>query len=221
MSRASRLFSHLFHHDSNVPSDAESAAEGDETTPTEVVDSPVPPVSTTNAQNLTPHQTNSLLHWVTYGIASERHFEPRVGTSKWTRTFIKPKTVPWNASIRPQDIDKIIRGFRPREMEERWLIYSKDVFDPEGRGRVMGVKVSLDRSWTCHKIFELDVKLSDEVDVDGVPVAAWVTNLTYETNKEAVRSANADWAQSEAANVCRWVLGVEISPEVSEGGGAI
>ena len=186
MSRASRLFNNIFHHDSNTPSDSESAAEGEETTPT------------------------------------ERDFEPRVGTPRRVRNAVNPKTVPWNAPIRPQDIDKIIRGFQPREMEERWRIYSEDVFDPVGQGRVTGVKVSLIRSWTSFKIFELDVTLSDEVDADGVPVAAWVTNLTYETNKEDVQSENVNRAQREAGDVCRWVLGVDISPEVSEGnGGAI
>jgi len=221
MSRTSRLLNRLFHRDSINPSNPGSAPEDEESGQTEVVDSPVPPSTAANAQDLTPQQSNSLLHWVTYGMASDRGFEPRVGASRWTKEFITPKTVPWNASIRPQDIDKLIRGFQPREMEERWRIYSQDVFDPVRRGRVTGIQVSLHRSWTGHKIFELGVKFSEDLDADGVPTAAWVTGLTYEKDKEAVRSANAGWAQSEAANVCRWVLGVEILAEVSEEVGVI
>jgi len=197
MEKGSKLFKRVFHRSSASRSTATaSTAQDDTSTDTAAV---------TGGSTLVA----DIAHFANYGVTGDR--DPnvrRVKASDWTvKVFAKPKTVPWSMNVSKDDIAKLIRGFEPNQMEEKWFVYSEDVYENR---RVSGLKVIMVRSWTGIRMFELDVVLSDETDESGVPVSAKVVKLTYETHKKSVDGADEDWAKSESQEVCSWVLGVTL-----------
>ena len=167
----------------------------------------------TNTDATTPTEDNTLvagtMHFASFGVNgdSDRSVH-RVSASGWTvKVFGKPKTIPWLMNVSKDGIVKLIRGFEPNQMEEKWLVYSEDVRD---NGRVSGLKVTMMPRWSGRRMFELAVVFSEESDANGEPVAAKVVKLTYETHKKYVDGGDDDWAKSETQEVCNWVLGVTL-----------
>ncbi|KAF2437507.1 hypothetical protein P171DRAFT_437597 [Karstenula rhodostoma CBS 690.94] len=60
-------------------------------------------------------------------------------------------TIAWNVFLTPEQAYSLVTGFRPRETDDKWFIYS------EGPDRSGKLKVHFHRSWTGMKIAELFV----------------------------------------------------------------
>ena len=196
MEVASRLFERVFHA---------SGTSSSNTTATNATEDNADAVTTTENSILRAE----IAHLSAFGIPGRRDpSTPRAKVSDWYSCgFRKPKSIPWSMDVTQDHIEKLIRGFAPRKLEEKWFIYSEDVYEDE---RVSRLKVSMSLTWEGDRIFELDVAFSDETDASGVPVSAKIVALTYETQKKIVDSADDDWAKSQAQEICSWVLGVAL-----------
>jgi hypothetical protein len=76
--------------------------------------------------------------------------------------FNKPVTSPWNARIpinaKGQTWKKLLNGFVPSAMEEKWFVYTTGFEEGEtGDGNIV---VHMHRSWTGLKVAEVHIRVS-------------------------------------------------------------
>ncbi|KAK4207693.1 hypothetical protein QBC37DRAFT_433078 [Rhypophila decipiens] len=147
---------------------------------------------------------DALRHWSAYGQKGHPS-STRVTASQWKHNpFVQPKPVQWERTVPHASLTKLLNGFEPQAMEDKWFIYA-DGPDTEGNATV-----HMHRSWTGHKIVELKIKipLTDAGEVKEED--AKITELIWESDKKAY-NASEDDAKVTAQEVCRWVLHVELS----------
>lgn len=129
--------------------------------------------------------------------------EKRVLPTDWSDidTFRSPVTSTWALPkpLSPAQMTRLLDGFQPRQMEDKWFVYS-DGPDEEGV-----VRVNFYRSWTSFKLAQMEIKLFSEGEGGG-----WVTGLIWESHPDKVNGQDAAGAKEMVAGVCRWVLGVEL-----------
>ncbi|KAF2186688.1 hypothetical protein K469DRAFT_143642 [Zopfia rhizophila CBS 207.26] len=105
-------------------------------------------------------------------------------------------TVTWNVPLSAEQVHSLVMGFCPRQMEEKWFIYSEG---PDGSGKL---KVHFHRSWTGHKIAELFILINLKGDGTGKIVGIkW--NGSDQTN-----GMDGEEAKYMISTTCAWVLGV-------------
>lgn len=105
-------------------------------------------------------------------------------------------TVTWDIFLAPEQVYKLVMGFSPREMEDKWFIYSEG---PDGSGKL---KVHFHRSWTGMKIAELFVV----VDLKGEG-AGKVVGIKW-NGSDQTNWMNEEEAKYMISTTCAWVLGV-------------
>ncbi|KAM7187496.1 hypothetical protein V8F20_010945 [Naviculisporaceae sp. PSN 640] len=145
----------------------------------------------------------SLRHWSAFGQKGEAS-ATRVTASHWKHLpFETPKTVQWDRLVPFTALPKLLNGFEPAEMEDKWFIYADG---PDAQGNV---QVHMHRSWTGHKIVELKIQvpLNDAGEVKEED--AKITELIWESNKKNF-SGSEEEAKETAQEVCHWVLDVEL-----------
>ncbi|PHH63465.1 hypothetical protein CDD81_5844 [Ophiocordyceps australis] len=101
-----------------------------------------------------------------------------------------PATAPWTLSLPPTDLTKLINGFRPASMDDKWLCFSRDANAQDT------ILVSLCRSWTSREFVVL------RVNTGG---GGQVREITWETEF----GCSEGEAKNLAVGVCRGVLGCE------------
>ncbi|KAF2006314.1 hypothetical protein P154DRAFT_256799 [Amniculicola lignicola CBS 123094] len=107
-------------------------------------------------------------------------------------------TVGWNVFLSPEQVFSLVMGFAPRQMEDKWFIYSEG---PDTSGKL---KVHFHRSWTGLKIAELFVLIDLKGEGAGKIVGVkW--NGTEQTN-----GMDEEEAKYMISTTCAWVLGAEI-----------
>jgi len=92
-------------------------------------------------------------------------------------------------------------------MDDRWAVWSEG---PDERGRC---KIVMCRSWTGHRIFEVEIKLKRLEGVGnrgGKDVGGWITGLVWEENKDVVSVESERDAKRMVRGVCKGVLEVEL-----------
>ncbi|KAI0141894.1 hypothetical protein GGR57DRAFT_508851 [Xylariaceae sp. FL1272] len=159
----------------------------------------------------------SIKHWSIFGRrgqAAQDRVQPHDGQ---TLTSIQiPKTAPWDAIVPAAQLTKLLTGFRPSQMEDKWFVYAEG---PDKSGEVV---VRMHRSWTGYENIRLRVRV--EVDGEGnvKDEEASVWEIVWETDKERYRGVDEDEAKRTAEGVCAWVLGVELGKgEVKGSGGYV
>lgn len=67
----------------------------------------------------------ALFHWSLYGAKAQPSTQ-RVDGKEFTRTkpFSKPIVSPWEATISQNDIPKLLNGFKPADMDDKWIVYA-------------------------------------------------------------------------------------------------
>ena len=85
----------------------------------------------------------------------------RVQSKDWSEasSFEIPVTSAWDVPIPCTELSKLINGFQPRAMEDKWFVYV-DGSDAQGNA-----VVHMFRSWTENKMAEL--KIHVPLDDDG------------------------------------------------------
>ncbi|KAK2611902.1 hypothetical protein N8I77_005219 [Diaporthe amygdali] len=118
-----------------------------------------------------------------------------------------PATAPWNLGISRNDVEKVLRGFKPTAMEDRWMCRADS---PDARG---GFVVHVHRSWTGDELLRMNVVLAvpngDKASAHTNEHHATITNITWDRG-EGSFLANEVEAKDLAINVCRGVLGCDL-----------
>jgi hypothetical protein len=122
----------------------------------------------------------------------------RVTGSTWETHPIKnPKTAPWNIPISLDDFNKLIKGFQPQEMEDRWMCRADG---PDAQGNIT---VYMFRSWTGHEHYQITA--TSPPDGKG----AKITGITWESGKNG--DVPEEEAKEWAINICKAVIGCEFA----------
>ena len=122
------------------------------------------------------------------------------------------------------DLERLLLGFSPREMEDKWVVYAEgpDWDERDGEGRVI---VKFHRSWTGSLIAEMEVRVrrgekgrerwrgKGGKGGKGMMGEARVTRIAWEESEDVVRNQREEDAKKTLREVCRWVLGVELPPD--------
>ncbi|KAH8895771.1 hypothetical protein GQ53DRAFT_743767 [Thozetella sp. PMI_491] len=87
----------------------------------------------------------------------------------------KPASAPWDMIVPHSELNKLLNGFRPKDMDDHWFIIS---VGPDAQGNLV---VHMHRSWTSYKIFE--VKVQVPLDEHGQPNEedSTITEVTWES----------------------------------------
>jgi hypothetical protein len=92
-------------------------------------------------------------------------------------------------------------------MEDKWCVYAEG---PDSEGRIL---VKFYRSWTGFEIAEIEVRVGKGGKGKSKQDDARVTGITWEETENIVRDQREADAKQTVREVCRWVLGVELSVE--------
>lgn len=131
--------------------------------------------------------------------------EERV-TVKGMQRIKKPKSMPWQARLSGPDLTKLLKGFQPSDMDQKWIIASSG---PDNKGMI---DVHLCRSWTGIEIYTVRVRvLAGE---DGKPGDAGkdggeVFEILYESNNEFDNLCEEE-VQEMVTDLCEGFLGVDL-----------
>jgi hypothetical protein len=155
-------------------------------------------------------ELSSLAHWSMYGQPGASP-PSRVLASDWknTKPFKSPQSAPWNIALQPDQLEKLLLGFRPREMEDKWFVYAEGL-DGYGVGNGNAV-VRFYRSWTGFLVAEVEVVVGrGGREKKG---EARVVGIKWEESENVVRGQRERDAKGTAREVCRWVLGVDLGTD--------
>ena len=156
------------------------------------------------ANDLNSGEKNALLHWSLFGQKGEPS-NRRVSSPEWKQTpFETPVTSKWDTTISHTELPKLLNGFKPRAMEDKWFVYADG---PDAQGNAM---VHMFRSWTGHRMAELKIKVPLNEDGEFEEGDAKVTEITWESNQKRYTNQTEAGAKSMAEEVCRWVLDVKL-----------
>ncbi|MCJ1417779.1 hypothetical protein MMC32_004124 [Xylographa parallela] len=109
----------------------------------------------------------------------------------------EPAIAPWDVSISNADFQKLKAGFKPEDMDDKWLVSVTDL-DQNGK-----ISIHITRSWTRKELYRLTVKPSD--GASGAKVEA----ITWEQNKGGIRISE-EQGKKEAVLLCRSILGCKV-----------
>ncbi|PVH97621.1 hypothetical protein DM02DRAFT_616412 [Periconia macrospinosa] len=154
--------------------------------------------------NLNPQEFESLRHHHLYGHRGNPSTD-RVTSEAWQKKPIqKPLTATWNQSIPHNDIVKLLNGFKPREMEDKWFVYADG---PDNCGNAV---VHMHRSWTGYKMVEAKLIIGSDGAEGALEKDTRFTEITWESDPKRYNGQTEEKAKEMAKEVCRWVLGVEL-----------
>jgi hypothetical protein len=154
--------------------------------------------------NLNSDEFNALRHWSEFGQRGKPATE-RVTATNWkTHPFEKPVTSNWNQLIPRGELPKLLNGFQPTAMEDKWFVYADG---PDAQGNAI---LHMYRSWTGFKMAE--VKLVIELDEDGefAEKDPYFTEITWESDAERIKGQTEEQAKTMAKEVCNWCMDVEL-----------
>jgi hypothetical protein len=156
------------------------------------------------APKLTPDEFSVLDHFVRFGHKGEPSTRRVLSSARETSRFETPVTSTCNIPIPHTDLPKLINGFVPREMEDKWFIYADG---PDTQGIAV---VHMFRSWTGYKMAELKIKAPLDEDGEFVEEDSKITEITWESNQERYRGQTEEAAEVMVREVCNWVLDVKL-----------
>ncbi|KAF0325173.1 hypothetical protein GQ607_007500 [Colletotrichum asianum] len=140
----------------------------------------------------------------------------------------RPKAAELRFSLSDADVTKILNGFHPRDMEQRWFILS------DGPDDVGNIVSHLYRSWTGYEMYRLKITAprfgssggssstarAAEEGEDGDAHQAHVTEVIWESREDYNAYGGSKMGEREAKraaiSICRGILGckLEDAPKV-------
>lgn len=112
------------------------------------------------------------------------------------------RTVAWNVFLAPEQAYSLVMGFRPKETEDKWFIYSEG---PDHSGKL---KVHFHRSWTGMKIAELFVL----IDLKGEG-AGKIVGIKWD-GSDQTNGLEQEEVKYMVSTSCAFVLGVNLEDGV-------
>ncbi|KAI9148899.1 hypothetical protein HJFPF1_10942 [Paramyrothecium foliicola] len=138
---------------------------------------------------------------------TDDHKNARHGPNR--KSFSKPKSAPWTVSISQDDLKKLIRGFSPRDMDDKWLVHA---VGPDHRGDYV---VSFIRSWTSYPVVAIKIHAefndSRRWKVGSRPK---IVEMIWEEDTEKWNPGGDDpkaEAKETVTNLCRGLVDVHLS----------
>lgn len=113
-----------------------------------------------------------------------------------------PESLPCDLKASGSNFTKLLRGFQPSDMDDRWMCRSDG---PDAHGNVV---VHFYRSWTGRESFQLKATVAAPDDGSAQDQVARITELVWD--KESTAAGSAEEAKVQAFAVCRAVLGCEM-----------
>ena len=156
-------------------------------------------------QTLNPDEFGALRHWSIFGRKGEPSTR-RVQSKDWSEasSFEIPVTSAWDVPIPRTELSKLINGFQPRAMEDKWFVYADE---PDAQGNAV---VHMFRSWMGHKMAELKIRVPLDDDGEFAGEGPKITEITWESDPERHRNQTEEGAKAMAREVCNWVLDVKL-----------
>jgi hypothetical protein len=108
------------------------------------------------------------------------------------------RTIAWNVFLTPEQAYSLVMGFLPREMEDKWFIYSEG---PDNSGKL---KVHFHRSWTGMKIAELFVL----IDLKGEG-AGKIVGIKWD-GSDQTNGLDQEEVKYMVSTACAFVLEVDL-----------
>ncbi|KAI9866166.1 MAG: hypothetical protein M1813_001727 [Trichoglossum hirsutum] len=160
--------------------------------------------------NITLAHSKALAHWSLFGRESLPSLT-RVKAGSWkSQLFKKPMHSVWHLPVPPFQLGKLLNGFYPLEMEDKWYIYADG---PDSSGRAM---LHMHRSWTGQKNIELEIQTTGDEEEEAEAWSAKIVAVSWETDEELVKCPSEEMAKYEALEACNWCLGVKLVDEIAE-----
>ncbi|CRK25890.1 hypothetical protein BN1723_015857 [Verticillium longisporum] len=128
----------------------------------------------------------------------------RVTGDLWnTSPMQNPIVSSWNLDISMSDVTKLLGGFQPVEMEDRWMSRAEG---PNHNGCFV---VYVYRSWGCQEQFRIkaQVKPLSETANNASDFKAEVVSITWESGPA---HSTEQEAKNTAVLVCKGILGCEL-----------
>ncbi|KAF9701015.1 hypothetical protein EKO04_000882 [Ascochyta lentis] len=125
---------------------------------------------------------------------------------------VQPAKAPWDLPLSHSDYDKLLKGYRPEMMEDKWLSLADD---PDAQGNTI---IRICRSWTRNEQFLLTVSIEDTKDEKGGNCAK-IIEITWETQKgntlivDPGEEGEAE-AKKRIVALCRGLMDCDMSDKV-------
>jgi hypothetical protein len=158
--------------------------------------------STDDSQNA---KFESLRHWSMFGRMGEACKDRVQRGDKNLKDIQIPITAQWEVSVPRSELTKLLNGFQPREMEDKWFVYADG---PDAEGTVV---VHMHRSWTGYENFRLLLHVPLDAEGNLEEEDSNILELTWETDETRYRGGGEAEAKEIAEGVCSWVLGVKLN----------
>jgi hypothetical protein len=124
----------------------------------------------------------------------------RVFAAEWeTKSFSRPLSAPWRGTLPASQLQRLLNGYCPSVMEEKWFVYADG---PDAQGQCA---VHMHRSWGGEKMFEMRVR------TDGSGRDAEVVEVVWESDPNLLRWSSEEFAKATVLEVCNWVLDVQLN----------
>jgi hypothetical protein len=123
----------------------------------------------------------------------------------------QPSTAPWCIPLSRADYTKLLGGFAPRDMDDKWRCYADE---PDTKGNTA---IHLCRSWTGNEQFILTVVVGSSNEAE-TKAGRWatVTKIAWRrVNVEGTYITEEEEAKETAFNICKGVMGCELKLSAS------
>lgn len=146
---------------------------------------------------------DALRDWASFGKPRESQLA-RVKRGDWkVESFSKPIITPWELSLPDDSVNKLLAGFLPKNMDDKWFVYTEG---PDTEGNAV---VHIIRSWTGFAIADVQLKLVMGDNGQPQDFGAKFTQLTWESDDERARLRTPERVKESVISVCKFQLGIK------------
>ncbi|KAK7187243.1 uncharacterized protein CC84DRAFT_1158831 [Paraphaeosphaeria sporulosa] len=110
------------------------------------------------------------------------------------KPIANPTSTEWNLAIKDTDYDSVLKGFKPQQMEDRWVCVADG---PDAHGNTI---LHAARSWTSEEQVSLTIEAGKDDVGPKIGKLTWDIS-EYDSEQEA---------KELAVNICRHILGCEL-----------
>jgi hypothetical protein len=111
-----------------------------------------------------------------------------------------PATAQWGHTLTHSDYNKMVKGFRPQNMDDKWMIVTDT---PDAQGNIV---VRLCRSWGAKEYFSLTVAPGNPNETEGKD---WATVVKISWDEKLMGQTDEEEAKQMVINLCKGFLGCE------------
>ncbi|PVI05539.1 hypothetical protein DM02DRAFT_610548 [Periconia macrospinosa] len=114
-----------------------------------------------------------------------------------------PSTADWSRPITYADYNKLLKGFMPQDMDDRWVCVA-DTPDAEGKA-----VVHVARSWTGNEQMSFTIEAGNPNETERNDWGK-ITSITWRSEEPGEGQIPKEKAQERAVNFCRHLMGCKM-----------